>query len=411
MPAKDRMRPPRRWRIKPVRISVSNIGPFRGDRFHTVTFIGPRTGNEEAPRPLADIFMMVGPNGCGKTTILDCIAATFDLLQSDQSDYLKSRADEQTRIVLDLHAIYQSGRSRGEFLLRILFGYAASQLSQLDLPHLPRFDDLPTGTIGFSGRPDGYSPPQCDENGQLFYDSVRKDDGRWSPDHSQGEVAAPVVLFFQPNWTFGVVEPSYRRRQVSSRYASVQRLSTIWKNNELFHQVIHYYKWERPEEFRKLVRWLNKYVFAQFGIRKELFPNERTSNQHHLYSSLLVDPEPLSCGQEADRDGKRSDLERDRRSHGIELLGSGEQMLLQLFAWLKLHEKRSAIILIDELHVHLHGRTSELLLAALEKLSARMAGLTILFTTHDLSLIGKFVEGATAAGRRGGAVVGETVEA
>jgi hypothetical protein len=71
--------------LRPIRLLLQGIGPFRGPNPAVIEFLAPLPGLERNPRRPGAVFVVSGDNGSGKSSVLRAIHGLFDLLSSSPS--------------------------------------------------------------------------------------------------------------------------------------------------------------------------------------------------------------------------------------------------------------------------------------------------------------------------------------
>lgn len=321
--------------MKVREVRFSHIRGF-GEALRRVTFFDPDT---DQVRPLS---VLVGSNGCGKTTVLQLIESSIGLLALGSPD-------RRTQSLMSS-------------------GYAAVQWE-------PEFLSTPASLLPrfwFSiAREDLVPSTQGDLANHVWFRSRRADGGQsWSaaadaykdwllgryqtaPNPIGGLLYFPHDRWFEQPEQGGISEPEMRKK---------------W----LFHFRPHS-QWQGS--LAQLWVWQN-YLDLEAG--REGRPN--------LLPFVELIEEILGRGRRVVIHKARVHVQDGDRRVELHELPSGEQQILALFGEIIRQIRPGAVILIDEIEISLHPALQRAVLAHLRNL-ARKYDLQIIVTTHSMDIV------------------------
>lgn len=368
----------REW--KALQLIVDEIGPFRGGPI-TFSFLGetpPPEAKNTGPAGPSNIYMLLAPNGYGKTTVLEAIHGLFGLLGQPATGRFADplaggRAQIDVRAAIEINGVLRT------VLLSIWTGTQEPLhfWSKSNLDDVAQADEW--GSLNLVLGPQGAQAGEnSNEIGERFLATVRSALGA-APSALMGESQTlPSVLYFPADRL--LVAPEVQRfvaRPGNWGYAPAYRFGQdgpAWPTT--IDNLLVWLEWLRDERQRgepqrgepqrdrlaSLLDRVNAHVFEDKDKiilrprREELLSYVSTEQGVHLLSGL---------------------------SHGERAL---VQMYMRVFAYTTAH----TIVLVDEIELHLHTRWVHRMFRLLKDMLREHVGLTLIFTTHDRELIRAF---------------------
>ncbi|AEF98656.1 AAA family ATPase [Methylomonas methanica] len=380
------------YEFKPLFLTLDRVGPFQN--FYKVDF----TDNNNHP---CNFFMMVSPNGLGKTTSLEVFSCLMDLLGKKAIDsYGHEDLDKRDgRAQLDFWVRLRWQGKNISIILSVLAGVIGEEtfLNPWSPDQLQTFNAESWHKAGFRS-----SVPGRYENIALKSDDLLQDllatlraAGETAPENNflQPSFHLPTVLYFSayrdipyPNNDNHDCIPQtaqfVNERSISTpnhwNYQPVHAFeahSAYWKNS--LDNLLVWLKWLDNGSFEKAQEWINKELFD--GTPKLLKGVRRNPPE------AIIDT-------------------GNNQTHRLDRLSSGEKSLAYLFLRMGAHSTRNTIILIDEMDIHLHIRWQHRLYNALEQLAKDNPGFTVILTTHSIEILQRFT--ATMGQEREGLFLG-----
>lgn len=335
-------------------LTLLDIGPLRGTT--SLTFL---TAEQEP----ANIYLVMGPNGGGKTTLLESIASAMSMLGSiSHQRYGMIALDEgQGGIQLDALVHLDDGRTGETFIISIVLG-APGLLKNWKEPDLQALNASAQLVLRYGIRPGASiiermadSTPQA----IAFADAVMAEVGEPTRSLFGSGGAFPTVLYFPSDR--GIARSNHDGRVITRpdqlSYAPVHTFGvdgTTWASS--LDNLFVWFAWlddGREERCRDIV---NRYVFRD-GSK----------------ALLEVDRERLCAPVSID----------GTIEHGLDQLSSGERQLVQLLVRIASHMTAATIVLIDETEQHLHLVMRRRLITLIKNWAKEYPGLNFYLTSHQ----------------------------
>lgn len=364
------------YEFKTLFLTLDKIGPFQNA--YPIDF----TDTHNRP---SNFFMMVSPNGMGKTTALEIFSCLMALLDKDTIDsYGHEDLDKRGgRAQLDFWVkLAWQGRTRC-IILSIVAGSIGEETflkpwspEQLQLYHAESWHQA-----GFRSPVIGRYQAIARKTDDLLQDvlATLRVAGETAPEENflQPSFHLPTVLYFSAyrdipypnnddhdrlppmaNGGRGIATPNHWNYQPLHTFDAH---SAYWKNS--LDNLLVWLKWLDNGSFEKAQALINAQLFD--GTPKRLKGVRKNPPE------AIID---TGGGQ----------------THRLDRLSSGEKSLAYLFLRIGAHATRNTIILLDEMDIHLHIRWQHRLYNALEKLVQDNPGFTLIMTTHSLEILQRF---------------------
>ncbi len=330
--------------------------------------VGPLTGlsgmdfTDAEGRP-ANLYLIMGPNGSGKTTILEAVYYAMRLLDARAHEAFGLDALDQSRgsVQLDARVVLDDGVRARPFVLSIVAGpdgvlraWSPEELSkaeadeQIVLTYERRSPAEPV-TRSADSHPTALA----------FAEAILELQGEAPRDLFESALGYPTVLYFPSNR--GIAPPPSSAaiaRPQGLGYHAAHKFHTdgaTWA--ESLDNLFVWFTWladGRAERVRELV---NDLVFRG-GKRLGEVDRER------LFVPVEVE---------------------GARPHRLHQLSSGERQLVQLIVRVASHMTGATIVLIDETEQHLHTTMRRRLINILKEWAADFSpGLSFIMTSHEL---------------------------
>ncbi len=350
-----------RW--QPIGLWLDEIGPFRQGMENFSFVETPEDGSRPPP---INMYMLLAPNGKGKTTALDAIYGLFGLLcQPPQGRFVDRR--ENGRAQLDVRATWSVAGVEQTVLLSIWVGSETPLRSWTDNEVRDEAEAGAWATIGLGY--DGartFARDATNELGALLYRSILANVGEQPTSLAGTSQDLPTVLSFPADRT--IIAPETERvvrRPENFGYQPAQRFGSDgpdWDSS--IDNLLVWLEWLDDGRITDLIDFLNANMFVEDTTKTIRRPSR---------SELLTY------------------VDTTTGSHPLSRLSQGERALLQFYVRTLCHMTRNTIILVDEIENHLHPRWMQRLVAAL-KTMIRQSGryVTVIFTTHNTELMGTF---------------------
>lgn len=336
----------------PLRLTLQDVGPLRG--LTDISFTNP------SGEP-TNLYLVMGPNGGGKTTLLDSIFTAYSLLDaSEHASFGIDALDKgQGGLQLDAVVALDDGIRSRLYLLSIVAGepgllrrWSLTELEELNLDQQIVLRYTRLSTIGGITRSNGSDPEAIG-----FAEAIIERAG--DPSRSLFEVANgyPTVLYFPSDR--GIRRPPERERAITrpeglgyraAHYLGVD--GTTWASS--IDNLFVWFTW-LDDGREKLCRDLvNQLVFRR---GKRLASVDR--------QTLLVP------------------VEVDGETHRLDQLSSGERQFVQIVVRIASHMTGSTLVLIDETEQHLHLVLRRRLINMIKTWAAEYRGIRFIMTSHQ----------------------------
>lgn len=353
------------WKL--VGLTLDEIGPFRsGPR--TFSFMGDTppsdADNGSTPGP-SNIYMLLAPNGMGKTTVMEAIYGLFGLMAEPVVGRFSS-ASTGGAAQLDVRVSYEVDGSTKTTLLSVWTG-SESPLrfwtdDQIDADVQANGWAQLSLTRGLQGT---IILPGSDDLGRLLYTSI-KDGLDDAPSTLAGKPSSlPTVLYFPADRS--LVAPSGERVVVAPSdwsYSPAYRFGhdgPDWRST--VESLIVWLEWLQDDSLQPFLDRLSRHVF-EAETEKIILPPSRA--ELTTYVSTKDGPHPLSG------------------------LSHGERALVQMFGRIFAYRTSNTIVLIDEIELHLHTKWVNRMFRELKAMLVESPGVSLIFSTHDRELIKTF---------------------
>ena len=359
------------YEFSPLRLTLERIGPFR-ESLYTVDF----TNKDNLP---CNFYMLIAPNGFGKTTVLDAIACAMSLLGEKQpSQYGLEDLDKgEGRIQLDVSVRYHWQGENHRIVLSIHAGHFGSEIISLydwgeSDDALQKAEAEKWYRIGFTGRNlRPFSTHKTDEFVEELLGVIQHFTGDSPDNFNDSSIDVPTVLSFSAYRDIPSVQSLSGPQAVTTKPAhwGYQCVHQFSAHNETWlyslDSLLVWLKWLDDGRFEKACDMLNQYVFDG-GKTKRI--------------------------KDIQRDPPQAVIEVNGERHRLDRLSSGEKNIAQLMLRIGTHMTKNAIILIDEFDVHLHIRWQYHLFEALKSLAARDdINVTVILTTHSVEILETYI--------------------
>ncbi len=379
----------------PIALHVCDVGPFQHQKF---TFDFHDAGG--AP---ANVYVILGVNGLGKTTLLESIAFLVGILDGDPveaddppwlQDHPRARLQLDVLVTLDTG----TGSSKGVVSLVANKGVVQGDTEELKFwleEDLTRDDAswwVRDGYITvFGGRErhlvstDRHGEPN-EEGIRLLEVGVRGGLSRAQENALRHDLMdpvenAPALLYFTAHRDLMKATPPserFLRRPEEWSHSLVRRFGAeqgVWPASldHLLTWLDYVDEGRTGGRFDQACRIVNEYLFAgaDQGPSKALTRVDRERLQAVVTVSTPVEGE----------------LRAHESEHRLDRLSGGERSLAQIFVRLAAHMTLNTIVLIDEADVHLHPAWERELMWALKEFVKDHPGTMLILTTHSMDML------------------------
>jgi ABC-type lipoprotein export system ATPase subunit len=336
-------------------LTLLDIGPLRDTT--SISFLT----TEHEP---ANIYLVMGPNGGGKTTLLEAITTAMSMLgAASHARYGMPSLDDGTGgVQLDALVRLDDGKSGENFILSIVLG-GPGLLKNWNEPDLQTIGATAQIVLRYGVRPGSRTIerfPDSDPQALAFADTIIDELGEPTRGlFGAGATAFPTLLYFPSDR--GIARGGHAGRVIARpdqlSYAPVHVFGVdgaTWESS--LDNLFVWFAWlgdGREDLCREIV---NRYVFRD-GNKKLL---------------------------EVDREQLRAPVSvNDIVEHGLDQLSSGERQLVQLLVRVASHMSSATIVLIDETEQHLHLVMRRRLITLIKEWTKEHSGLSFYLTSHQ----------------------------
>ncbi|KPY07522.1 AAA family ATPase [Pseudomonas syringae group genomosp. 3] len=343
-------------RFELLELTLLDLGALRGQR--SVRF------RDELGEP-TNVFMIMGTNGAGKTTVLEAIYTGIRLLDAREHDNtgIEDIDRKSGGLQLDARVALDDGSRSKLYLVSISVG-RPGLLKRWTEEELSNAGVERQIILSFRSRINGPGlerSAESDPEAIAFAEAVLERSGEAPAALFDVANGYPSVLYFPsdrgirrpPNDSRAITRPAGLSYKAAHRF-DVDGLSWDSSIDNLF----VWFAWladSREEECRELV---NRLVFRG---AKRLGAVDRPS---------LSVPVEVESG-----------------SHRIDQLSSGERQLVQLIVRIASHMTGSTIVLIDETEQHLHLVMRRRLMNIIKEWACEYPGVSFIMTSHQVDLL------------------------
>lgn len=343
-------------RLRPTKfsllgLSILDVGPLQGSSHFKLT---------DASAEPTNVYLIMGVNGAGKTTVLEAIYNTMHLL--DARDHPSFGMDSVDRgkggVQLDAHVALDDGVRSKLYVLSVVAG-TPGLLKRWTKEELEAAGASEQIVLIYSTKlmgPGLERSAESDPAASAFAEAILERGGEAPAALFDVANGFPSVLYFPSDR--GIRRPPIERAVTRPRgleYKAAHRFDAdgaAWASS--IDNLFVWFAWlddGREQSIRELV---NRLIFR--GAKK-LGPVDRPS---------LSVPVEVDTGQ-----------------HRIDQLSSGERQLLQLVVRIASHMTGSTIVLIDETEQHLHLVMRRRLINIIKEWARDYQGLSFVLTSHQ----------------------------
>lgn len=364
----------RLYDFRPLAIHLDKVGPFQRGPV-TIEFTKP----DGEP---ADYFLLLSPNGGGKTTVMEAFVHLASLLGVEAADPAAARWRddfEDARMQLDFRVEYRGGLGASRVaVLSVVDGAGEDPVlfpwldEQLD--HVSAQERVVFGVRrrpGGAGRPLG-DPPELvlDLQGLL-----RAASGRGPTDTDEPTETAPTILYFPSDRDFLPQDGDAK----------------LVAHPDWNHRLVRRFGREVDDPTRStdyLLVWLNWLDGdgGRFGRAVKLANHEVFRGSPKRISGVRKNP-------------PHAVIDNGGSEHRLDQLSSGERAMVHLFVRLGALMTRNTVVLIDEVDLHLHPSWRRDIVVALKELVRATRpdlggrperALTVIFSAHSNEVLDWF---------------------
>lgn len=353
------------WRL--LQLTVEGVGPFRQGRT-TISFRGetPPKGviPGDGPDEPANLFMLIAPNGVGKTTVLEAIYGMFALLNRP-SEGMFSSPLFQGAAQLDLRGTWHMDGIARSVLLSMWIGSKEPLIDwkNVDLEEAARASEWAKLSLAVIAGEAQTLEESNDLGRALFREMQEALEQPTDPQSHSSRL--PTLLYFPADRS--VVAPQGER--------------VVTRPDHWGYQPAHQFSQDGPEwssSIDNLLVWME-------SIDDEGLPYLLQSVNEHVFGNpsekRVLPPDPTH---------HLTFVETPTGFHPLSALSHGERSLLQMFVRVFAHMTENTILLIDEIELHLHTRWMNRMFESFKQILQSNPGLTLIFTSHDRELIHVF---------------------
>jgi len=355
--------------FRPICLTLDRIGPFQ-ESLYSIDF----TNNDNIP---CNFYMLIAPNGFGKTTILDAIACAMKLLGEQQpTEYGLDDIDNGNgRIQLDISVRYRWRGKAQRIVLSIIAGHFGHDETSLKVwgdeeNSLKKAEADSWHRLGYIGS--RLSPLSTHKNDGFVNELlalIQFSQGLSPDSFNESAIPVPTTLNFSAyRDILPMVQLSGSQSVASPEHWGYKTLHQFSAHNETWKHsldsLLVWLKWLDDGRFEKAQDLLNQHVF--FGTNK-------------VFKGIQRDP-------------PQAIITINGQQHRLDRLSSGEKNIAQLMLRIGSQMTKNTLVLIDEFDVHLHIRWQYQLFDALQALAARKdAHITVILTTHSVEILDTFI--------------------
>ncbi len=353
------------WRL--LQLTLEGIGPFRQGRT-TLSFRGETPPKGVIPGPglgePANLFMLIAPNGIGKTTVLEAIYGMFALLNRPSEGMFSSPLFKGAA-QLDLRSTWLIDGFARSVLLSMWIGSKEPLIdwTGVDLEEAAGASDWARLSLAVIGREAQILEESNDLGRAIFREMQTALETPTDPQSHSSRL--PTLLYFPADRS--VAAPQGERivaRPADWGYQPAHQFSLdgpAW--NSSMDNLLAWMESIGDAQLPHLLKTVNDHVFGES-------PNKR-----------ILSPDPTHL---------LTFVETPSGFHPLSDLSHGERSLLQMFVRVFAHMTRNTILLIDEIELHLHTRWMNRMFESFKRILQSSPGLTLIFTSHDRELIHVF---------------------
>ena len=355
----------RDWKM--VGLTLSDIGPFRSG-MREFSFIG-ETAPAEAdagttPGP-SNLYMLLAPNGMGKTTVMEAIHGLFGLMADPVAGRFANPAHGGAA-QLDIRASWEVDGIGQTILLSVWTGADAPLKFWTDDQIEAQVQAEGWVRLGLtSGLQGPIVLPGTDDLGRRLFKEIREAQVDRTRSLADGPSLLPTVLYFPADRS--LVAPTGERVVVPPDdwgYSPVYRFGhdgPEWRTT--VDSLLVWLEWLGEDNVKPFLDRVSRHVFEEESGKTILRP-ERSELTTYV----------------ATRDG----------THPLAGLSHGERVLVQMFGRIFSYSTLNTIVLIDEIELHLHTRWVNRMFRELKAMLVSQPGVSLFFSTHDRELIKTF---------------------
>jgi len=340
-----------------MKIHTLTIKDFRAIEELSIDF----TNNLSQPRP---VTLIVGPNGSGKTSILDAILMVVRTSENSKNPRLRDGLEFSPA------QLVREGGKNSE----IQFEYSIEKDEALKINEV--FGD---GTFNLPFPKNDFSVPPCGEPTKCIweYPNPKYED--------EGMQKSYLLSYFPENSakTLGargiVAQEVARNRFYPSIFNSIggvcyldqRRFVRLHQNYSVFRNVDN-----NPHD--DVLSWVLKYYLRDTTWNNKKFGESYWKKIQRLFNKICY-PSQL-IGPESGPDMVTLILKKNNVEYDISQMSSGEHQILRILVGLVAETAVNSIVLLDEVELHLHPAWQRKLIQALRDDNSNNQ---YIFTTHS----------------------------
>lgn len=319
------------------------------------------------PKPIS---LIVGPNGVGKTSILDAIHVVIKVFENPSDPSLRDGLE---------YGVKQLVRGRGN-IAQILFEYS------IDTDEAEAINDV-YSSLSLSQH------FNLNRNDQPPLNNPVK--VIWKYPNPQKAARSKYYSEFQPRDAIKVLGARGRASQALSRniqdpeifdriggvcYLDQRRSVRLFKNiNSTENQEI--------KSHSDVLSWLNEYYRKDLTWNEEKFGESYWKRVKRLFNKICYPAELI--GLESGPSSDTLILKRKGMEYDLYQMSSGEHQILRILVGLAADTAKNSIVLIDEVELHLHPAWQKRLIQVLREDDSNNQ---YIFTTHSPTVTKMFYD-------------------